>query len=844
MERNMEFTLGYPTGVPLGGIGTGMIELRSDGRIGTVGCNNNWAAPFTDTPGCFFAVRIGDGKGKEQVRLLQNGGEGILKGMDRVDFLAEYPFAKVRYACCNPVFEAGLTAFCPNIPHDHAASSTPGAEFEFALRNSERVPASFHLYLSWEHLSGCGALPDRTGYRNRSGNRIVPVSEGENRGLVFLPGKGAEALPNAVGQYALMTKRQKNVEISFHWWNVVEGQEGFLKAIEEDFPVSAPEGREGTCHPAGVLDFAISLAPGERLALPISLSWYMPAHFAGGMAGMDEEMRAKLAPMHREEEKACDAGGEHVNYGHFYENRFAGAKEAADYLLENRAWLKEKSGALFAFLQDSDLPEWLVRKLVNDDAPLSCNSILTKDGTLATLEACIGMGGALGTNDQRIIAHAAYQLFFPELNRTELRLFAKVQAQDGHIPHFCGNVHQSIGSCQVSYGDTLWPDLSCSFIFQCWRDAMCTGQTEFLIEMLPHIRRAYEWLKSADRDGDGVPEGGSTWDVEPHEGLFSYTGSIWLATLRVLDKIAETVRDAAWKAEVGEWFAKAQRSVLALFNGKYFDKLYNPVTGKGSDEIFVGQAAGEWMVRLMGLESVLPEEMVRSALKTVYENNADTSRYALAPIKVTREGKMVQRDCAEQAWPQYTMVFADCLAMYLGMEEGMKNLRHFDGIVTRLIQAPCTTTLWHNCVTGLPNWGGIDRYMNTPSVWFVLNALTGFHPALSENAITFDPNAYGFRFASVLPLVSSAFWAKIKIVCGSPGTKTVKIRFDRVFLPVWLEQLRPGGSERVLSLEWNGSRLPFGETRKNDRQIISFAKHSVSQGDEITLRIEASSEPF
>lgn len=54
MERDMKFALGYPTGVPLGGIGTGMIELRSDGRIGTVGCNNNWSAPFTETPGCFL----------------------------------------------------------------------------------------------------------------------------------------------------------------------------------------------------------------------------------------------------------------------------------------------------------------------------------------------------------------------------------------------------------------------------------------------------------------------------------------------------------------------------------------------------------------------------------------------------------------------------------------------------------------------------------------------------------------------------------------------------------------------------------------------------------------------
>nr|WP_289766494.1 GH116 family glycosyl-hydrolase [uncultured Acetatifactor sp.] len=323
----MKFALGYPTGVPLGGMGTGMIELRSDGRIGTVGCNNNWSAPFTETPGCFFAVGMKNFEGKEEIRLLRDGDEGAWKGMDRIRFRAEYPFAKVVYACCNPVFETELTAFCPNIPHENEDSSIPGARFEFVFRNSERKPLSLRLYLSWEHLSGCGALPDRTWRCDRTGNRIVPVSEEKWEGLVFLPGEGEKELPNAVGEYALFAEKQEKAKLSLHWWNVLEGQEGFLKAIGEGFPAPTPEGREGNCHPAGVLDFEISLDPGERLVLPVALSWYMPNHFAGGAAGMDEEMRAKLAPMHQEEEMEYGAGSERVNYGHFYENRFAGARE-------------------------------------------------------------------------------------------------------------------------------------------------------------------------------------------------------------------------------------------------------------------------------------------------------------------------------------------------------------------------------------------------------------------------------------------------------------------------------------------------------------------------------------
>lgn len=838
-KKGMEFILGYPTGVPLGGIGTGIIELRSDGRVGTVICNHNWSHPFTETPGCFFAVKLKNGAGKEEVRLLQDGEDGMLRGMDRVRFQAEYPFAKATYTCIDPAFAAELTAFCPNVPHDREDSSVPGAKLEFALHNYERTPVTYQLYISWEHLSGCGALPDGTVICDRTGNRITTVSDQNNTGLLFLPGTGAEALPNSIGEYALLTKHQEKVKTSLHWWNVLDGQEGFLKAIEEDFAVAdgdVPLGAEGSCHPAGVLEFEISLNPGERVVLPVALSWYLPHHFAGGAAGMDDEMRKRLAPMLEKEENCSYTDGETKDFGHFYNNRFSGAKEVAQYLLEHGVELEKKSRELSDFLKKTDLPEWLAKKLVNDDAPLSCNSILTKDGTLATLEAARGMGGALGTNDQRLVAHAAYQLFFPKLNRTELRLFAKVQAEDGHIPHFCGNVHQDIGSCQVSYGDTQWPDLSCSFIFQCWRDYQCTGDSSFFMEMLPHIRRAYEWLKRADQDKDGVPEGGSTWDVEPHEGLFSFTGSIWLATLRILEKAAEKIGDAQWKAETQEWFAKAQKSVLALYNGEYFNMLHNPVNGKTSDDIFVGQAAGEWMVRLLGLESVLPEKMVRSSLKAIYRTAANPDNYMLAPIKVTKEGNLVQRDCAEQAWPQYTMVYTDCLAMYLGMDEGMKNLRHFDEVVTELIKAPCTTTLWHNAVTGLPNWGSIDRYMNTPAVWFVLNALTGFHPALAEKAIHLDIGGYGFERGAVLPLISTNFWATAQVKRTCAMQKIVHIVFDKLYDCVPLAKLELEGCSDVAAVLWNGQEVAF-ELSGDGKLIVTFDEHDVKAGDELVLQV-------
>ncbi len=225
--------------------------------------------------------------------------------MDRAAVNAEFPFAEIVYASVDPAFLVKLTAFGANIPHNIKDSSIPGADFIFCFSNPESRPLSLRLYLSWEHLSGCGALGDGKTWSDRTGNGIKPVWKKENVGLFFYPGRGAAAPCNAVGEYALMVKKSKRVRTNMFWWNVLEGQEGFLKAVNENAAGNStgevlsgrfeamPKGCEGSFHPAGVLSLETTLLPGEQLALPAALAWYMPHHFTGADSGMDEEMQRR-----------------------------------------------------------------------------------------------------------------------------------------------------------------------------------------------------------------------------------------------------------------------------------------------------------------------------------------------------------------------------------------------------------------------------------------------------------------------------------------------------------------------------------------------------------------------
>src|SRR5438105_4416069 len=57
------------SGVPLGGIGTGKVEILSDGTFGNLTLNNNWSRPIAELPASFFAIRAATEK-KTTARVL------------------------------------------------------------------------------------------------------------------------------------------------------------------------------------------------------------------------------------------------------------------------------------------------------------------------------------------------------------------------------------------------------------------------------------------------------------------------------------------------------------------------------------------------------------------------------------------------------------------------------------------------------------------------------------------------------------------------------------------------------------------------------------------------------
>jgi uncharacterized protein (DUF608 family) len=179
------------SGIPLGGIGTGSIELRSDGRFHEWQIFNNppWSGgavlvPWTgeeivDPDDCYFAIRVKAQDDEPKVRILASKekididklyARSFLKHVDDVEYVGEFPFVKINYKTDIPV-EVQLDAFSPFIPLDVKNSALPAAVLTFTVKNVSEKKLD---------VSMLGGVANPVGRDSPKSGPINKVTENEN----------------------------------------------------------------------------------------------------------------------------------------------------------------------------------------------------------------------------------------------------------------------------------------------------------------------------------------------------------------------------------------------------------------------------------------------------------------------------------------------------------------------------------------------------------------------------------------------------------------------------------------------------------------------------------------
>ncbi|XP_055381934.1 non-lysosomal glucosylceramidase isoform X2 [Condylostylus longicornis] len=133
------------------------------------------------------------------------------------------------------------------------------------------------------------------------------------------------------------------------------------------------------------------------------------------------------------------------------------------------------------------------------------------------------------------------------------------------------------------------------------------------------IEKTIEW----DKDNDGLIENSKTpdqtYDSWTMEGPSSYCAGLWLAALQCISAMATILDQPNDCIKYQEILEKGKRSYEEkLWNGSY----YKFDSSNNKDTIMADQLCGHWYLKICGFDyEIFPKENVRTALKTIYNNN-------------------------------------------------------------------------------------------------------------------------------------------------------------------------------------------------------------------------------
>ena len=683
------------SGVPLGGIATGYLDLESAGTFGYSSIFN-YLSPRggpLNTP--FLGIAVG-GKtwvlttGATKPYDAGNGpppppGPGlVLKGVEKaksIDYWGHFPIADVEYEAGAPV-SVGLRAWSVFIPGDATASDTPGAVFEVHLRNDTKVVQTGTLAFS---LPGFAAHQSGMDFERKGpGPKYVKIPGlAERQFLTYLP-------PHKIvretfqGNPSGVWVSDKNWKLSYAL-GVMDGEIPRVgtdlgadgkswSAIEKELPHSLPETGGAS------LSVNFRLEAGQGKIVRFVLSWYSP------------EWKGDGAP---------DTAGN--TYTYMYAAHFANAVDVARFLArEHENLLKRIICWQEVVYSAPEIPGWLADSLINN------LSLIVKTGMWAQAKPPIGAWckpedgifamnesprscAQMDTSPNSAVGNLPLVYFFPALERSTLRALQEYQFSDGRPPLTLGG---ACGSDAGFFYELVYPVRGYQLVMQgsnymvrldrYWK---VTGDDSFLKEFYDSAKRATRWsfslrppyglsqIVAMPTSGTDPLQDTEWYEDRPYYGYVTHPGGYRMAHAEMMRRWAEKQGDAELVNELDAWIeAGAKAMEDYLWTGNYY-RLYNePETGRHMDPLFVPQLDGQLYARLDGLPGVFPQDHVEKVLDLI-RKGAGVSKLGIPPAYLNADATAWQPD-DKQKYLTGTYTFEEFATYFLAetfMYEGHKD---------------------------------------------------------------------------------------------------------------------------------------------------------------------------
>ena len=843
-----------PSGVPLGGIGAGCVQLTPTGNFTRTTGINNW---FTDVvtdqrmrnaeleKGHFIAVWDRDANGNTVLRRLQRDKGEVcgIKGYSHSYYKGLFPMVEMYFTEDKDWFMPSLSsirAWSGFVSGNLDASTTPCFWVEVTVANSYGFEETA-VVLSWADLIGQGLLepidvenistdPYQVSHANfkeisKPDTKALPYEcngwRGVRQTLVSpLPAPKKMTFQTAVNDVIIMAEKQDGAEITvLPSFNIQNGRDiwnGFQAS--GTFPETGPMKLSSAGNELNASAVAIKtrIPVGGKKTFRFAVMWYAPA--------VEPDPERSSDPRYK-----YGKG----DYGAWYQNNYKSIDDLAVYASENGEKVRMGVEEWQDPILESNMPDWLKFKLINSSYSLYTNGFINRDGDYTNMEG--GMGGLSATMDFRMIMHPLVHKFFHETDRHEMRMFSASQEPEyyvdgtanlptrvGAISHMLGNYFTGLAT--VDYPGPCIIDVNmdgtCGYIMQIVKDYEQTGDYSWLEERQKNIVAAVKYLKNNIVDERGIPNGRATYDDYHHPQVFAYNASIFLMGMEAAIRAAEYLKDEELKSVCEEMRSNAMKGYMSLWNGRFF--AYG--AERGSDELIndrfhQGQVGGQSLVRFCGWNDILSPEIL-DAVFTVQCKDVLSKvpyRYANKVWDLTM-GRGVDHP-GTQCWPFQLEIFTAMTMLQNGWVEDafdiMKNIQlvHLDKGWT------WTQNLW--------NPAELTR-MDAPASWMILENLTGASINVPEESITLGPAVIPGESGLKCPLYFPDFWAMLEYF-PSEGIFRLEITKKNTDRKIVFSKLkcRPlgtsTGDEKIFNIK--PFEVKVGAVLDMRRYIDNFAPH-------------------
>ncbi len=604
-------------GMPVGGIGTGAIEMFADGRFGDASIFNNFDSTIP-MPSMVMALSVKTHSGAGKAALLcldssrvelQSPALAELPALSGIEARAAWPFMRLENLDLEKLrpLQVAINAWSPMVIGSEKDSSYPAMVVELDLTNPADFPvavgAQFFVPDMIGH-GGSGAQDDT--FDGLPALRHDAVSTGGLYGVLMSPRDGMPTIGRAAtfagtmfvgvetsGVLANRILHRDLNEPSLPWWDV------FVKTQRNYAPNKMPpqDGESWQSPPpvfeqqikqrAGcVVGASMHLLPHERRVVPFIVAWNAPA------------IHPKTAgnPILQTMSGA----------------RWSDAFQVAVDLSLSRHSLKQRTSAWHKLLMESNYPKSLKVRMVNDLSALVTNSLLLGDGRFLMLTS-VGSGrGLAGMMTFRLESYGFLSAAFPRLDASELSQFVTGTDANGNVPPMLGDLHEGLTMPKEVPVVTGRVDLPAQMVISLMNMARSHYDEQLAVSAAPLIDKMIKRMQSC---GDF-----SVYSVDTKtSGVTSYCTGIRIAALRAAAWINDLLPPD--KIFSDKYSSRSLTANADALNEYYVRELLRAKDGcprldSTGDNSFTSALAGDWALRgpLCGLRPILDDTQLARAV--------------------------------------------------------------------------------------------------------------------------------------------------------------------------------------------------------------------------------------